>query len=164
LRYTNVMPGADDSQSGMGRSWQSTLRTETKEGAEARLRELGYTWEWLDDDCLKATTPTLPAVMEVSPGRKTFFNQIIAAYCGWKDTRNDPSEAIRFGDGSGLDRDAVMQAVAIADELAFNVNWRPGDAVLLDNTVVMHARLPFKGTRKIMASLADKRTQQFVAM
>jgi hypothetical protein len=161
LRYTNVMPGADDAKSGMGRSWQSTLGVETRESAEARLRELNYSWEWLPENCLKATTPPLPAVMEVSPGRKTFFNQLIAAYRGWKDARNDPSSAIRFGDGSKLDATAVARAIAIADELAFDLMWRPGDAVLLDNTVVMHARKTFRGTRKVVASLMDARTQAF---
>ncbi len=163
LRYTNVMPDSDDPHSGMGRSWRSTLGTPSRHDAEARLRALGYSWEWLADGCLKATTPTLPAVMEVSPGRKTFFNQLIAAYCGWKDARNDPSQAIRHGDGSILDADAVRQAIAIADALAFNVAWRAGDAVLIDNTVVMHARQPFRGTRKVVASLADKKTQAFSA-
>ncbi len=163
LTYTNVMPGVDDPKSGMGRSWQSTLRAETRQEAEDRLRELNYSWEWTDEDCLKATTPILPAVREISPGRKTFFNQLIAAYCGWKDERNDPSKAIRHGDGSELDRDAVMHSVEIAEELTFNVPWQPGDVALLDNTVVMHARQPFKGTRKIVASLAEKRTQSFTS-
>jgi hypothetical protein len=161
LRYTNVMPGSDDPNSGMGRSWQSTLGTDSRSGAEKRLGELGYSWAWLNDGCLKATTPPLPAVMEVSPGRKTFFNQLIAAYCGWKDERNDPSQAVRHGDGSVLDAGAVTVAGEIADELTFNVAWRPGDTVLIDNAVVMHARQPFRGTRKVVASLADKRTQSF---
>lgn len=163
LCYTHIMPGSDDAKSGMGRSWQSTLGTQSRQEAEARLHGLKYTWEWQDDGCLKVTTPILPAVMEVSPGRKTFFNQLIAAYCGWKDTRNDPSKAIRHGDGSALDADAVRQAIAIANELSFDVAWRSGDAVLIDNTVVMHARKPFEGPRKVVASLADKRTHLFGA-
>jgi hypothetical protein len=161
LRYTNVMPGDDDPQSGMGRSWKSTLEVTTREAAEARLRELNYSWEWLPDGCLRATTPPLPAVMEVGPSRKTFFNQLIAAFCGWKDSRNDPSEAIRHGDGSKLDAESVMRAVALAEELAFDVQWQPGDAVLIDNTIAMHARRTFRGTRKVLASLADVRTHQF---
>ncbi len=161
LRYTNVMPDANDPKSGMGRSWKSTLEVDGREGAEARLRELGYSWEWLPDGCLKATTPPLPAVMEVGPGRRTFFNQLIAAYCGWKDTRNDPSAAIRHGDGSRLDAHAVARAIEIADELAFDMQWQAGDAVLLDNTIAMHARKSFRGTRKVLASLMDARTQSF---
>lgn len=164
LSYTNVMPGVDDPNSGMGRSWHSTLGVETKEAAEARLSGLGYSFEWLADDCLRATTPQLPAVMEVAPGQKTFFNQLIAAYCGWKDERNDPSDAIRHGDGSKLDADAVNVAVELAEELAYDHQWQAGDMVLLDNTVAMHARRPFQGTRKVLASLAEMQTQAFDAV
>src|SRR5262245_12415916 len=49
LRYSHVMPGEHDAASGMGRSWQSTLRATTREEAENRLRNLGYEWEWLPD-------------------------------------------------------------------------------------------------------------------
>jgi hypothetical protein len=153
LKYTNVMPAADDPNSGMGRSWQSTLRAETREQAEARLRELRYSWAWLADGCLRATTPVLPAVRQSSDGRKVFFNQLIAAFKGWKDTRNDPSKAITFGDGAPLDAEAVHTAAAIAEELAFDVPWQPVYVVLVDNYVVMHGRRSFTGTRKVWASL-----------
>ena len=99
--------------------------------------------------------------MEVSPGRKTFFNQLIAAYSGWKDARNDPSDAIRHGDGSQLDGDSVRKAIEIADALAFDVPWQSGDAVLIDNRVAMHARRSFTGKRKVVASLANMRRQSF---
>jgi hypothetical protein len=153
LKYSNVMPPSNDLSSGMGRSWQSTLRAETKEQAEQRLRELGYSWEWLPDGSLRATTPKLPAVKSLPDGRKVFFNQLIAAFKGWKDARNDPSKAITFGDGARLDADAVHAAAALADEIAFDVPWQPGDVVLVDNYLVMHGRRPFTGTRKVWASL-----------
>ncbi|MBC8356103.1 MAG: TauD/TfdA family dioxygenase [Planctomycetes bacterium] len=153
LCYTNVMPSVDDPASGMGRSWQSTFRRETREEAESRMSDLGYSWEWLDDDCLRATTPRLQAVYEVSPGRKTFFNQLIAAFKGWKDSRNDPSKAITLGDGSPLDREAVILAADIAEEMTFDVPWQNGDVALVDNYVVMHGRRTFTGKRKILASL-----------
>ena len=161
LKYTNVMPGENDAESGMGRSWGKTLGVDTKEAAEARLRDLGYSWEWLENDCLRATTPALPAVKEVSPGRKVFFNQLIAAYRGWKDERNDPSSAIRHGDGTILDADAVARAIELSEELAFDVPWQHGDFAVVDNTITMHARSPFKGKRKVFASLAEMETQAF---
>jgi len=160
LRYSNVMPADNDPKSGMGRSWKSTLRAETRDQAEARLRDIDYDWEWLPDDCLRATTPVLPAVRDLGGGRKSFFNQLIAAFQGWKDDRNDPSKSIRFGDGAPLDRDAVNVATELAYELAFDMPWQRGDAVLVDNFVTMHGRRTFRGTRKVLASLADphKRT------
>jgi hypothetical protein len=95
----------------------------------------------------------LPAVRRLSDGRRTFFNQLIAAFQGWKDARNDPSKAITFGDGASLDRDAVNVATELAEELAFNVLWQKGDVALVDNFVTMHGRRTFSGTRKVLASL-----------
>ncbi|HET6881937.1 MAG TPA: TauD/TfdA family dioxygenase [Pirellulales bacterium] len=153
LRYTNVMPSANDASSGMGRSWQSTLRAETREQAEGRLATLGYEWQWLDDGCLRATTPVLPAVRDLPDGRRTFFNQLIAAYCGWKDSRNDPSKSITYSDGAPLDGAAAVTAAELAEELTFDLAWRRGDVALIDNFVVMHGRRTFRGTRKVLASL-----------
>ncbi len=152
LRYSHVMPGADDAASGMGRGWQSTLRAATRDEAEGRLRELGYSWEWLPDG-LRVTTPVLPAVRRLPDGRTTFFNQLIAAARGWKDSRNDPSRAITFGDGTPLDRSAVLAAAELADELSFDIPWRRGDVALVDNFVAMHGRRTFTGTRMVLASL-----------
>ncbi len=121
--------------------------------AEAKLKRLGYTWQWLDDGCLRATTPVLPAVHELAPGRTSFFNQLIAAARGWKDSRNDPSRSITFGDGSPLDPEAVALAVAIAEELSFDIPWQQGDVALVDNMVAMHGRRRYQGTRKVLASL-----------
>lgn len=153
LKYTNVMPAENDANSGMGRSWQSTLRAETRDQAEARLRALRYSWEWQPDGSLRATTPVLPAVRQLGGGRKSFFNQLIAAAKGWKDTRNDPSKAITFGDGSPLDREAVNVATELGEELSFDIPWQTGDVALVDNYVAMHGRRTFAGTRKVLASL-----------
>jgi alpha-ketoglutarate-dependent taurine dioxygenase len=153
LKYSNVMPSQNDLTSGMGRSWQSTLRASTPEQAEDRLKALGYSWTWLDDGCLRATTPVLPAVRKLADGRTSFFNQLIAAFQGWKDERNDPSKAITFGDGTPLDRAAVDVATRLGEELSFNVPWRRGDVALVDNFVTMHGRRAFTGTRKVLASL-----------
>jgi len=160
LQYTNVMPSDDDPQSGMGRSWQRTLRASDREQAEQRLKTLHYTWEWLPDDCLRATTPVLPAVRQVASGRKVFFNQLIAAFQGWKDSRNDPAKSIRFGDGTPLDREAVNTALHLAEELTFDVPWQQGDVVLLDNFLTMHGRRTFRGMRKVLASLASAQHHQ----
>lgn len=155
LKYSNVMPSQNDPTSGMGRSWQSTLRASTPREAEARLTSLGYTWTWLDDGCLRATTPVLPAVRTLDDGRQTFFNQLIAAFQGWKDERNDPSKAITFGDGTALDRDAVNVATRLGEELSFDVPWQRGDVALVDNFVTLHGRRSFTGTRKVLASLIN---------
>jgi len=153
LRYRNVMPSADDPESGMGRSWQSTFSVETREEVEAAMEKLGYAYRWLEDDCLEATTPVLQAVRPLRNGRKSFFNQLIAAFKGWKDTRNDPAKAITFGDGTPLNPEHAHLAADLAEEITFDVPWQQGDVALVDNYVAMHGRRTFRGTRKVLASL-----------
>ena len=153
LKYSNVMPAEADESSGMGRSWQSTFSVDTREAVEVRLAKLGYSWEWHPNGDLRVTTPVLPAVRDLGNGRASFFNQLIAAFNGWKDTRNDPSRAITFGDGTLLDPANVAAASAIADEVTFDIPWQAGDLALVDNYVAMHGRRTFKGTRRVLASL-----------
>lgn len=153
LLYRTVMPGENDPNSGMGRSWASTFGVSTKEEAEQRMVDLGYTWEWLPDGSLRATTPVLPAVRQLTNGRKSFFNQLIAAFRGWKDARNDPSKAITFGDGSPLNKEDANLAADLAEEITFDLPWQAGDVVLVDNYVAMHGRRTFSGTRRLLASL-----------
>ncbi len=119
------------------------------------MQALGYRWEWLDDDCLRATTPVLPAVATLPDGRQTFFNQLIAAFKGWKDSRNDPSKSIQFGDGTPLPREKVLAAAEIADRLTYDIPWQSGDVALVDNRVAMHGRRAFRGVRKVLASLVS---------
>lgn len=153
VRYTNVMPSANDAGSGQGRSWRSTLSAETIEQAEARLVDLGYEWAWLDGGALRATTPVLPAIRDLPGGRRSFFNQLIAAFRGWSDSRNDPSKSITFGDGTPISADDMADAISIADELSYDLQWQAGDVALVDNYLVMHGRRPFSGKRRVLASL-----------
>ncbi|MEE4152901.1 MAG: TauD/TfdA family dioxygenase [Erythrobacter sp.] len=153
VRYTNVMPGDDDAGSGQGRSWRSTLSAAYKEDAEVRLRELGYAWEWCADGSLRATTPVLAAICTLPDGRRTFFNQLIAAFRGWADIRNDPTHAITFGDGAPITSADMAPAITIADELTHDLAWQAGDVALVDNFLVMHGRRPFEGKRRVLASL-----------
>ncbi|RTZ70056.1 MAG: SyrP protein [Verrucomicrobia bacterium] len=153
LKYSNVMPAEADESSGIGRSWQGTFNVDNREAAEARLAKLGYSWEWQANGDLRATTPVLPAVRDLGDGRASFFNQLIAAFNGWKDTRNDPAKAITLGDGTPLDPANVAAASALADELTFDIPWQAGDLALVDNYIAMHGRRTFKGTRRVLASL-----------
>ncbi len=153
VRYTNVMPGHDDAASGQGRSWASTLSAPTRDAAEARLASLGYSWEWREDGSLRATTPVLPAVRDLGDGRRSFFNQLIAAFRGWSDSRNDANKAITFGRGDPITVADMAPAIAIADELTFDCQWQAGDVALVDNFAVMHGRRPFAGKRRVLAAL-----------
>jgi hypothetical protein len=153
--YTTHMPSADDINSGQGRSWTSTLSVDTKEQAEDKLAELGYTWEWQTDNSLKAITPILPAVLDLD-GMKVFYNQLVAAYMGWKGVRENPSSALTFGDGSDIPKEGLERIAELSKNFTFDVQWQDGDVVLLDNKISMHGRRPYSGERKrqVLVALA----------
>ena len=153
VRYTNTMPFSDDAGSGQGRSWRSTLSAQTAADAEARLSQLGYQWKWLEDESLTVTSPVLPAVKALAGGKKVFFNQLIAAFRGWKDRHNAMNKTIMFGDGTEISASSMAVAIELADQLSFDVPWQTGDVALVDNYLVMHGRRPFQGERRVLASL-----------
>lgn len=148
LIYTTQMPKLDDSESGQGRSWRSTLSVDNTEQAETKLRELGYSWQWLDNGSLRASTPILPAVRTLNDGTHVFYNQLIAAYMGWQGVREDPSSAITFGDGSHIKSDDLKMIVELSNDFTYDLKWLDGDVVLIDNKMTMHGRRPFTGERK----------------
>lgn len=153
VRYSQTMPEQDDMASGQGRSWRSTLSAQTRADAEQKLDSLGYSWDWQQDDSVRVTSPQLSAVRELADGRKVFFNQLIAAFRGWKDGHNTASKSICFGDGSVIDSSDMAVAIDLADALTFDIPWHSGDVALIDNYLTMHGRKPFKGQRKVLASL-----------
>lgn len=153
VRYSQTMPLEEDLASGQGRSWQSTLSAENREQAEGKLDNLNYDWQWQQDGSLSVTTPVLPAVRQLDDGRTVFFNQLIAAFRGWKDARNSGEKSICFGDGSAINSSHMALAIELADKLTFDIPWQSGDVAILDNFLVMHGRRPFQGKRAVLASL-----------
>ena len=153
IRYSQTMPAENDLQSGQGRSWASTLSAANVEEAEAKLKRLNYQWQRQSDGSLSVTTPVLPAVKMLHDGRKVFFNQLIAAFRGWQDARNNSEKSICYGDDSPIRNDDMAVVIKLADELTFDIPWQTGDVVLVDNFVTMHGRRPFGGERRVLASL-----------
>ena len=88
-KYVRTVPEVDDPSSAQGRSWKSMFHVATREEAEVEMKKQEFTWEWDDatGNC-KVISKCLPAIRVSSNGNKTFFNQIIAAYTGWVDSRN----------------------------------------------------------------------------
>ncbi len=153
--YRHVMPADDDPDSSMGRSWRSTLNADTRVAAENKLAGLGYTSAWLPEDELEVTTPTLPAVLALPDGRRTFFNQIVATR-SWKDTRNDPSRAVRLGGGGEIPISLRDDLAERTDALAVDLDWQNGDVAIIDNHLVQHGRRPFVGKRSVLVAFGAR--------
>jgi len=158
LRYIRTMPEEDDPTSAIGRSWKSTYQVTTREEAEKKMNQVGTEFRWNKDGSLYTKSAVVRGILvdhgKHRSGKKVFFNSSVAAFLGWRDSRNDPEKAVVFGDGSPIDPIYIRKAASIMDEICVAIPWQKGDVFLVDNLTVMHARRPFKGPRQILASLA----------
>ncbi len=154
VRYINFMPADEDMESGQGRGWRALLGAQNRVEAEARLKSLGYGWSWFDGGVLRACSPALPAVRTLPGGKSVFFNQLVAAWRGWSDSRNEAERSISFGDHSEIPDEDMRIVAEIAEEMTVDLQWQAGDMALVDNMQVMHGRRPYSGRRLVLASLA----------
>ena len=153
--YNSIMSSGDELISGQGRSWQKTLGVSTKNDAEAKLSELGYSWDWIEGDNLSVTTKPLKATKELENGKKSFFNQVIAASLGWKKSSKNQIAPVRFGNNQEIDQLAIEHISELAQSLTLLRSWQDNDILLIDNYRVMHGRKPFSGNknREVLVSL-----------
>ena len=155
--YNSIMSSGDELISGQGRSWQKTLGVSSKNGAEAKLSKLGYSWNWIEGDNLSVTTKTLKATKELGNGKKSFFNQVIAASLGWKKNSENQIAPVRFGSGEEIKQSCIELISELAQSLTLLRSWQDRDILLIDNYRVMHGRKPFSGNknREVLVSLTS---------
>ncbi|ETX10831.1 SyrP [Marinomonas ushuaiensis DSM 15871] len=157
VRYIRVMPEETDTSSAIGRSWKETFNVKTREEAEERMKDAGMRWEWLEDGDLKTETSILEAIRyDEETKQKVFFNSMVAVYSGWNDSRNEGKKAVATADGEPMD-DATMNAlIEEMNKSCVNFKWQAGDVLWINNHTTLHARQPFEGDRRILASISFK--------
>ena len=155
--YNSIMSDGDELVSGQGRSWQKTLGVKNKNEAEIKLAQLGYEWTWMQGNNLSVTTCTFEAIKTLKDGRKSFFNQVIAASLGWKKSSENEVSPVRYGNGDEIDLSAIDLIAELANSLTFLRSWEENDILLVDNFRVMHGRKPFSGrrVREVLVSLTN---------
>ena len=153
--YNSIMPNGDELDSGQGRSWQKTLGAVTKAAAEKKIRDLGYSCEWIEKDCLAVKTRVFQAIKTLTDGNKSFFNQVLAASLGWKNKSSLGLPPVAFGNGDWIREESIGRMSDAARSLTLVRKWSAGDILMVDNHRVMHGRRPFSGSkpREVLVSL-----------
>ena len=153
--YNSIMPNGDELDSGQGRSWQKTLGADTKAAAEKKIRDLGYSCEWIEKDCLAVKTRVFQAIKTLTDGNKSFFNQVLAASLGWKNKSSLGLPPVAFGNGDWIREESIGRMSDAARSLTLVRKWSAGDILMVDNHRVMHGRRPFSGSkpREVLVSL-----------
>lgn len=143
------------------------MEAETQEEAEEKLTKERMTWQWLEGGFLKTLTDVVPAVItDPHTGHPSFFTAAETTFnkaTNDMDTRYEgtirPMKGFIFGNGMAPDEDeraALRDVARWMEEAAVAFKWEPGDALILNNKTVQHARQTFTPPRRILAALTGR--------
>jgi alpha-ketoglutarate-dependent taurine dioxygenase len=146
--------------------WEVVFQTSDRAEVAAYCDAHGIEHEWLDANTLRTAQTSQGTARHPVTGERVFFNQAhlfhVSALGAEVATslvnlfgRDRLPRNAYFGDGGEIalaDLDRVRRAFAGA---AVEFAWQPGDVLLLDNMQVAHGRRPFRGPRRVLASLLD---------
>jgi alpha-ketoglutarate-dependent taurine dioxygenase len=153
---------------GYGPSWQKTFETEDRTAVEEYCKDSGMQFEWKPDGGVRLWHVRPATAAHPKTGEAVWFNQadqfhpsthppkiyesLKALYRG-KETQM-PQNAV-FGDDTRIEDwmlDEVRETVKKEIRL---FTWQQGDFLMVDNMLVCHGRMPFKGRRKILVSMTN---------
>ncbi|WP_261720517.1 TauD/TfdA family dioxygenase [Streptomyces sp. FZ201] len=146
--------------------WQVVFQTDSREGVAAYCADHGIDHTWLDDTTLRTAQTSQGVAYHPRTGERVVFNQAHLFHVS-----NLPPETARaltslygpeglprnatYGDGTPL---APEELAAVRDAFAaamVTFPWEAGDVLLVDNMRMAHARRPYEGPRKVLATLMD---------
>ena len=152
--------------------WQNVFQAETREQVNEFCRETGIEAEWVEEDHLRTRQICQGVAVHPASGEKVWMNQAHLFHVTAQDPEvvemllEDGEENLPrntyFGDGSPITAEelqAVRDAYA-AEALVFP--WQTGDALLLDNMLMAHARSPFTGKRRVVVGMARAHNSEWV--
>jgi alpha-ketoglutarate-dependent taurine dioxygenase len=153
---------------GMGPSWKTTFETDDRAAVERFCHESGARFEWRDDGGLRISHVRPAVAVHPRTGEEVWFNQadqfhpsthpkavldaMLALYKGREDRL---PQSCRFGDGTPIPVAALEAVRETTREQIRTFPWQAGDLLLVDNMLVSHGRMPFRGPRKILVSMLD---------
>ena len=162
VRYVRNLHGGR----GAGLSWQTVFETEDKDFVESYCQEGEIRYRWTEGGGLW-TEQYRPAVRRhPQTGDEVWFNQVDQWHpSNLKDeaaqvllSSHDP-EALpiwsTYGDQSHFEEDDLEEIRRAFDEVMVRFPWRRGDALLVDNMLAAHGRMPFSGPRRVLVAMGD---------
>jgi alpha-ketoglutarate-dependent taurine dioxygenase len=150
---------------GLGKSWKEVFESDSKQEAEKQLKALKVKYQWKEGDSLRVEEVVNPIIEHPVTKEKIFFSQVDQWHPSnlgkeaWESMKEIMSEEdfyhyCTYGDDSTIDLEDIdhIRSVANAERVFFR--WQKGDILMLDNVISMHGRSPFRGSRKILVSMA----------
>jgi alpha-ketoglutarate-dependent taurine dioxygenase len=162
VRYTQNLHGGR----GLGKSWQDTFETGSKDEVEEFLTGARASWEWLRGDTLRVTQERASTLRHPITGEEVWFNQAdqwhpaglgdeTAAELAKVLPADELPQSVSYADGRPIPAEHVLQVRDRGLAAAVDVDWRQGDLLLVDNVLAGHGRRAYTGARKVLVAMSN---------
>jgi len=162
VKYTRFLSGTK----GIGKTWMDTFETQDKVVAEEHCRKNGIDFRWDGNSlCLSQVGPGV--VRHPVTGEKVWFNQANqfhpsglpadirkALTLMHKDRWDRYPQYAFYGNGEQIPEEILLRITQMHFDCALKFPWEKGDLLVLDNYLMAHGRMPFKGPREILVSMS----------
>lgn len=151
---------------GLDLSWSEVFQTEDRNVVEQLCRAASIEFEWKCDGGLRTHQICQATSIHPSTGEPVWFNQahlfhisnlaqpIRDSLLAGHDRDYLPRNTY-YGDGSDIEPEALEEIrKAYRDEMLI-FQWHANDVLMLDNMLVAHGRMPFRGPRKVLVGMAE---------
>lgn len=160
IRYVRNLCGAV----GNGFSWQEAFETAYKGAVENYCRRGGIDFKWKADGGLRLIETRPATATHPLTNNEVWFNQADGFHPSALDREtyealiSTTSEEefrlnVYYGDGTALDAASLEHVREAIRREGVLVPWQTGDILILDNMLACHGRMPFTGSRKILAAM-----------
>lgn len=151
---------------GLGPSWQQTYETKDKAQVEKFCKSGGTEFSWTDEGYLHLVQKKPATIRHRQTGEKLWFNQVDQFHPSQlnKEIHETLMELYGgnewllpmygcFGDGSPISQEQIDLLHAGIEKCLVPIQWKTGDLLIVDNEMLSHGRMPYKGDRKILVSM-----------
>lgn len=159
LYYRNFIPYVDV-------RWQDFFSTTDKNELESICTKDSLEFEWKKGDIFSTSAKAPAIIKHPITNELTWFNQIQLHHPGMMDDNIykvfrksyeeiDFPRYVCFGDGSAIPRETLSIISKVLKQESATVHAKEGDIIYLDNLLVAHCRLPYRGDREVRVALGD---------
>jgi alpha-ketoglutarate-dependent taurine dioxygenase len=148
-------------------SWMAAFSTEDRGAVEQACAENGGTVRWDREEGAKINN-VLPAVRRhPETGEMLWFNQVATFLSSPRSTgfmrwllyqAAFPDPFVRpfhatFGDGRSITIKQLNSVHHAIDSATVRFRWQRGDLLFVDNFLITHGRMPYRGERRILVAI-----------
>jgi hypothetical protein len=151
---------------GFGLPWPTVFQTDKKSEVEVYCRDSDIQYEWKDGGRLRTRQVRDAMAKHPRTGDLVWFNHVAFFHITTLNEtardllleafgQSDLPNNTYYGNGSDIDASTLEILREAYRREMVPVKWQRGDALIVDNLLTAHARMPYKGNRRILFAMAE---------